>query len=37
VKVANATGSAFTFGTTALSTSGITDTYFDLTMAPASL
>lgn len=37
VKVKNATGSAFTFGTTALSTSGITDTYFDLTMAPATL
>jgi hypothetical protein len=37
VKVANATGSAFTFGTTSLATSGITDTYFDLTMAPNSL
>ncbi len=37
VKVKNATGSAFTFGTTDLDTSGVTDTYFDLTMAPATL
>jgi hypothetical protein len=37
VKVANASGSAFTFGTTSLATAGVTDTYFDLTMAPATL
>lgn len=37
VKVKNATGSAFTFGTTGLDTAGITDTYYDLAMAPASL
>lgn len=37
IKVANASGSAFTFGTTSLATSGVTDTYFDLTMAPATL
>ena len=33
----NASGSAFTFGTTSLATSGVTDTYFDLTMAPETL
>lgn len=37
VKVANASGSAFTFGTTSLATAGVTDTYFDLTMVPVSL
>lgn len=37
VKVANASGSAFTFGTTSLATSGVTDTFFDLTMVPVSL
>lgn len=36
VTVDNATGSAFTFGTTALDTSGITDTYQNLSMCPAS-
>lgn len=30
VKVVNATGSAFTFGTTGLDTSGITDTYYNV-------
>lgn len=30
VKVANATGTTFTFGTTGLDTAGITDTYYDL-------
>ena len=33
VKVVNATGSAFTFGTTGLDTSGITDTYYDLSVS----
>lgn len=33
VKVVNATGSAFTFGTTGLDTSGITDTYYDLAVS----
>lgn len=35
VKVANATGSNFTFGTTGLDTSGITDTYYNLSGVPA--
>lgn len=35
VKVVNASGSSFTFGTTDLSTSGVTDTYHDLMMVPA--
>lgn len=35
VKVANATGSNFTFGTTGLDTSGITDTYFNLSVVPS--
>jgi hypothetical protein len=35
--VANASGSAFTFGTTSLATAGVTDSYFDLAIAPASL
>lgn len=35
VKVANATGSDFTFGTTDLDTSGITDTYFNLALVPS--
>lgn len=35
VKVANATGSDFTFGTTDLDTSGITDTYFNLSVVPS--
>ena len=33
VKVVNATGSAFTFGTTGLDTAGITDTYYDLAVS----
>ena len=37
VKVANGTEDDFTFGTTSLATVGITDTYFDLSMAPATL
>lgn len=37
VKVANATGSDFTFGTTGLDTSGITDTYYNLSIPPVSL
>lgn len=32
VKVVNATGSAFTFGTTGLDTSGITDTYLNVSL-----
>ena len=35
VKVKNATGSDFTFGTTALDTANITDTYYDLAFGPA--
>lgn len=34
VKVANASGSDFTFGTTNLSTANVTDTYFDLSAVP---
>lgn len=37
VKVANASGSPFTFGTTSLATAGVTDTYYDLAIAPDSL
>ena len=37
VKVVNETGSAFTFGTTGLDTSGITDTYYDLSIVPAGM
>jgi hypothetical protein len=36
VKVANASGSDFTFGTTALSAAGVTDTYYDLSVVPAA-
>lgn len=37
IKVANASGSAFTLGTTDLSATDVTDTYFDLAIAPTSL
>jgi len=37
IKVANASGSDFTLGTTALSAAGVTDTYFDVSLAPASV
>lgn len=37
VKVVNGTASAFTFGTTSLGTSGLTVTYVDLAVAPATL
>lgn len=37
VKVANASGSSFTFGTTGLDTSGVTDTYYNLSVVPATL
>lgn len=37
VKVANASGSSFTFGTTGLDASGVTDTYYNLAVVPASL
>lgn len=37
VKVANASAGAFTFGTTSLATAGVTDTFFDLTIAPETL
>lgn len=33
VKVVNATGSNFTFGTTGLDTSGITDTYYNMSVS----
>lgn len=33
IKVANATGSDFTFGTTGLDTAGITDTYYNLALS----
>lgn len=36
VKVANASGSNFTFGTTNLSTSNVTDTYYDLSSVPVT-
>ena len=36
VKVANATGSAFTLGTTDLDTVGITDTYYNLCRVPVN-
>lgn len=35
VKVVNATGSNYVFGTTALDTAGITDTYYNLARVPA--
>lgn len=35
VKVRNASGSAFTLGTTSLAAAGITDTYYDLCRIPA--
>lgn len=37
VKVANASGSDFTFGTTSLATANVTDTYYDLSLAPETL
>lgn len=37
IKVVNETASNFILGTTSLATAGITDTYFDLSMAPAAL
>jgi 1,4-dihydroxy-2-naphthoate octaprenyltransferase len=37
VKVSNATGSVFTFGTTALNTASLTVTYFDLSASPDTL
>ncbi len=37
IKVANADTAPFTFGTTSLSATGVTDTYYDLAIAPASL
>lgn len=37
IKVANATGSNFTLGTTALNTGSLTVTYSDVSLAPASV
>jgi hypothetical protein len=37
IKVANASGSDFTLGTTSLATASVTDSYFDLSMVPATL
>lgn len=37
IKIGNATGSAFTFGTTAMNTASITATFYDLAMAPEAL
>jgi len=36
VKVKNASGSDFVFGTTSLATSGVTDTYYDLAVVPVN-
>lgn len=37
VKVENASGADFTFGTTDLSTAGVTDTYVNVSVCPASV
>lgn len=37
IKVANASGAGFTLGTTALNAGSVTSTYYDVSLAPASL